>query len=123
MALGWQRNVTALPGHRELAVAAEIMLGFFGREQLVSLTLCLKCGSGHAPSQAVAVPGVGRGQLGPLWQSSHCRAPQPRMWAKLHLLNKTLQFSRQSQSYLCGNSLKKPVGRLSGGCGLVQLKH
>lgn len=28
------------------------------------------------------------------------------MWAKLHLLNKTLQFSRWFQSYWCGNSLK-----------------
>lgn len=38
------------------------------------------------------------------------------MWAKLHLLNKTLQFSRRFQSYWCGNSLKKPVGSLSWGC-------
>lgn len=45
------------------------------------------------------------------------------MWAKLHLLNKTLQFSKRFQSYWYGNSLKKPVGSLSGGCGLGQHKH
>lgn len=77
MALGWQWNVTALPGHRELAAAAGIMLGFLGREQnswchsLCALNVALAM----PPPRAVAVPGVGRGQLGPLWQSSHCRGP------------------------------------------------
>lgn len=64
MALGWQWNVTAVPGHRELAAAAEIVLGFFGREQLVSFTLCLKCGSGHAPSPSCGCAQCGQGAAG-----------------------------------------------------------
>lgn len=124
MALGWQRNVTALPGHRELAAAAGIMLEFFGQRTVgvihsVPYTRLWQC-----PLPKLWLCPVWAGGSWKLRGRAHiAEALQPRMWAKLHLLNKTLQFSRRSQSYWCGNSLKKPVGSLSGGCGLVQHKH
>lgn len=95
---GWWQSTTVLPWHGELAVAAGIVLGFFfGRARSVSFTRCLKRSSGCAPLPELWQCPV---QAGGSWdprggtrgRAHVVEAPQPRMWAKLHLLNKTVLF-------------------------------